>query len=192
MTPVAECVFPVFARSHHRPHLSKRPGAARRSRSLQPNAAWLWELRPSISQNSVLTRRAHLDAATSGCHHPGGPGDRHPRRDDPNQYTRTQVAVTSVAAFHALHTANHAKHIADIAAAAAITTLVSIGVAGLPGSVSFPLHCRIRSTTSIFSFSARSANVRNCLAQVAPMQVENWYISAGVRLCESARLSGRS
>ena len=30
-----------------------------------------------------------------------------------------------------------------------------------------PLHWRIRSVTSIFSFSARSANVRNCLAQAA-------------------------
>ena len=37
----------------------------------------------------------------------------------------------------------------------------------------WPLHCRIRSVTSIFSFSARSGNVRIFVAQAAPMCVEN-------------------
>ena len=36
-----------------------------------------------------------------------------------------------------------------------------------------PLHYRIRSVTSIFNFSARSANVRNCLTRAAPMWVES-------------------
>jgi hypothetical protein len=31
-----------------------------------------------------------------------------------------------------------------------------------------PLHCFIRSSAGIFSFSAKSAKVRNCLAQAAP------------------------
>jgi hypothetical protein len=37
-----------------------------------------------------------------------------------------------------------------------------------------PLHCYIKSSTGIFSFSAKSAKVPNCLAQAAPMWVLNW------------------
>jgi hypothetical protein len=61
---------------------------------------------------------------------PGGTGQ--------DQYTMTQLTVTSAAdlvAAHALHRANHTKHLALMAAAAAaVTALASVGsVPALPG-----------------------------------------------------------
>jgi hypothetical protein len=43
----------------------------------------------------------------------------------------------------------------------------------LPNFFSEAVAVGLRSATSFFNFSARSANVRNCLAQTAPMWIEN-------------------
>ncbi len=49
-----------------------------------------------------------------------------------------------------------------------------------------PLHCRITSVTSIFNFSARATNVRNCLAQAAPMCVWRTYRVVCIYLASSS------
>jgi hypothetical protein len=39
-----------------------------------------------------------------------------------------------------------------------------------------PLHCLIKSVTSIFNFSARSGNVRDCLADGSAPNTHKWAI----------------